>query len=188
MNRNLTIAGLVGAALTTVSGIIIEAVVKPASDVSDKMWSYPWTSHSLVPASLANAVLHLLVVLVFELLIGQVLFVLLALLDCGHGVGPFDCGLGSHGAYPCPRSAVVAMGVGVLARTANNRCATCGVRVGVTVRGPSDNLPMDDPGLTAEQKAWVEARRGADAAPVTEVSGDALCASWWGPRVPDALR
>lgn len=47
------------------------------------------------------------------------------------------------------------MGVGVLARTANNRCATCGVRVGVTVRGPSDNLPMDDPGLTAEQKAWV---------------------------------
>ncbi|TDW69457.1 hypothetical protein [Kribbella pratensis] len=63
MNRNLTIAGLVGAALTTVSGIIIEAVVKPASDVSDKMWSYPWTSHSLVPASLANAVLHLLVVL-----------------------------------------------------------------------------------------------------------------------------
>lgn len=63
MNRKLTVAGLIGAALTVLSGIVIEAVVKPASEVSDKMWSYPWTSDSLVPASLANAVLHLLVVL-----------------------------------------------------------------------------------------------------------------------------
>jgi len=63
MNRKLSIAGLAGAALTVLSGLAIEAVVKPASEVSDKMWSYPWTSDSLVPASIANAVLHLLVLL-----------------------------------------------------------------------------------------------------------------------------
>lgn len=63
MNRNLTVAGLTGAVLTALSGIAVEAVVKPASEVSDEMWSYPWTTDSFVPVSLANAVLHLLVLL-----------------------------------------------------------------------------------------------------------------------------
>ncbi|MGW6201329.1 hypothetical protein ACWF0M_34640 [Kribbella sp. NPDC055110] len=61
MNRNLSVAGLIGAAVTTLTGIAVEAVVKPASDVSDKLWSYPWTSDAFVPVSIGYAVLHLLV-------------------------------------------------------------------------------------------------------------------------------
>ncbi|HEY3563217.1 MAG TPA: hypothetical protein VGL05_37380 [Kribbella sp.] len=61
MNRNLSVTGLIGGAATTLSGIAVEAVVKPASDVSDKLWSYPWSAGALVPVSIAYAVLHLLV-------------------------------------------------------------------------------------------------------------------------------
>ncbi|MFI5695540.1 hypothetical protein ACIA58_27060 [Kribbella sp. NPDC051586] len=61
MNRNLTVLGLVGAAVTTLTGIAVEAVVKPASDISDKVWSYPWSSDAFVPVSIGYAVLHLLV-------------------------------------------------------------------------------------------------------------------------------
>lgn len=63
MNRNLSVAGLIGAAVTTLTGIAVEAVVKPASDVSDKLWSYPWSSDAFVPVSIGYAVLHLLVLL-----------------------------------------------------------------------------------------------------------------------------
>jgi hypothetical protein len=62
MNRNLTL-GLVGAVVTTLTGIAVEAVVKPASDISDTMWSYPWSSDAFVPVSIGYAVLHLLVLL-----------------------------------------------------------------------------------------------------------------------------
>lgn len=61
MNRNLSVTGLIGAAVTTLTGIGVEAVVKPASTISDKLWSYPWSADASVPVSIGYAVLHLLV-------------------------------------------------------------------------------------------------------------------------------
>jgi hypothetical protein len=63
MNRKLAVIGLVGAALTTVTGLAVEVLVKPASDVSDKMWSYPWSSDAIVPVSIVYAAFHVLVFL-----------------------------------------------------------------------------------------------------------------------------
>ena len=62
MNRKLVVVGLVGAVLTTLSAVAIAALIEPASDVSDEMWSYPLTSDAFVPASILYAVFHLLVV------------------------------------------------------------------------------------------------------------------------------
>ncbi|GAB2656082.1 hypothetical protein [Kribbella swartbergensis] len=59
--RKLAAVGLVGAALTALSGVLVAAVVQPASDVSDEQWSYPWSSAALVPVSSLYAVFHLLV-------------------------------------------------------------------------------------------------------------------------------
>lgn len=61
MNRNLSVIGLIGAAVTTLTGIGVEAVVKPASTISDQLWSYPWSADAFVPVSIGYAVLHLLV-------------------------------------------------------------------------------------------------------------------------------
>jgi hypothetical protein len=61
--RKLAATGLVGGALTTVSGLVVAAVIQPASDVSDEMWSYPWSSDALVPVSVLFAAFHLLVFL-----------------------------------------------------------------------------------------------------------------------------
>ncbi|MFI7061402.1 hypothetical protein ACIBL3_10490 [Kribbella sp. NPDC050124] len=59
--RKLAAVGMIGAAVTAVSGAFVAAVVQPASDVSDQMWSYPWSSDLLVPISSVYAVVHLLV-------------------------------------------------------------------------------------------------------------------------------
>lgn len=59
--RRTAVAFMVGAALTAVSGAVVQVVIQPATDVSDETWSYPWSSDALVPVSLAYAVLHLLV-------------------------------------------------------------------------------------------------------------------------------
>lgn len=56
-------AGLIGAAATAVSGIVVQAVVIPASTVPDDRWSYPWSSAALVPVSLLYTALHVLVFL-----------------------------------------------------------------------------------------------------------------------------
>jgi len=61
--------GVVGAAATVVDAIVVRAVVQPGTDVSDKMFSYPFTSGAFVVASLVNALLHALV------LVGVVAFV-----------------------------------------------------------------------------------------------------------------
>lgn len=61
MNRKLAVIGLVGAVLTTLSAVAIAALIEPASDVSDEMWSYPLTTDAFVPASILYAVFHLLV-------------------------------------------------------------------------------------------------------------------------------
>jgi hypothetical protein len=59
--RQLGLLGAIGGALTAISGIVVQGVVQPASDVSDEMWSYPWSSDALVPVSLVYAVFHALV-------------------------------------------------------------------------------------------------------------------------------
>lgn len=61
--RKLAATGLVGGALTTVSGLFVAALIQPVSDVSDEMWSYPWSSDALVPVSILFAAFHLLVFL-----------------------------------------------------------------------------------------------------------------------------
>ena len=61
--RKLAAAGLAGGALTALSGVLVAAVVQPASDVSDELWSYPWSSDALVPVSILYAAFHLLVFL-----------------------------------------------------------------------------------------------------------------------------
>jgi len=59
--RPAAVAFVAGAALTTISAAAVQLVVIPASDVSDEMWSYPWTSGALVAVSLLYAVFHLLI-------------------------------------------------------------------------------------------------------------------------------
>ena len=61
--RTLASAGMLGGAATALSGVAVEAIVRPRSDVSDEMWSYPWSSEALVPVSLGFAGFHLLVFL-----------------------------------------------------------------------------------------------------------------------------
>jgi len=52
-----------GAAATAVSGLLIQTVVQPSTDVSDKMWRYPWSdSGTFIAVSLLYIVFHLLVV------------------------------------------------------------------------------------------------------------------------------
>ncbi|MDG6106157.1 hypothetical protein Daura_20470 [Dactylosporangium aurantiacum] len=59
--RQLGLLGAVGGALTAISGIVVQGVVQPATDVPDDMWSYPWSSDALVPVSIVYAVFHALV-------------------------------------------------------------------------------------------------------------------------------
>jgi hypothetical protein len=50
-----------GGAATAVSGLVVQAAVQPMTTVSDDLWSYPWTSSSLVAVSVLWAGLHVLV-------------------------------------------------------------------------------------------------------------------------------
>jgi hypothetical protein len=59
--RRAGVIGVAGGALTAVSGLVVEAIVKPASDVSDDMWSYPWSGGAFVAACVLYAVFHALV-------------------------------------------------------------------------------------------------------------------------------
>jgi hypothetical protein len=59
--RRAGLLGAVGGALTVISGVVVQGIVQPASDVSDEMWSYPWSSDALVPVSLGYAAFHVLV-------------------------------------------------------------------------------------------------------------------------------
>lgn len=52
---------LAGAGATAVAAVAVQAFVVPSTDVSDKVWSYPWSPGALVPVSLAYIVLHLVV-------------------------------------------------------------------------------------------------------------------------------
>ena len=59
--RTAGISCIVGAAATTLGGIVVQGIVQPATTVSDDRWSYPWSSGALVPVSILWASLHLLV-------------------------------------------------------------------------------------------------------------------------------
>ena len=61
-NRRAAVALVAGAAATIVSGVLVQAVVMPASDVSDERWSYPWSGPALVAVSILYAALHVLVI------------------------------------------------------------------------------------------------------------------------------
>jgi hypothetical protein len=59
--RRAGLLGAVGGALSVISGLVVQGIVRPASDVSDEMWSYPWSSDALIPVSLVYAAFHVLV-------------------------------------------------------------------------------------------------------------------------------
>jgi hypothetical protein len=59
--RTAGISCIVGAAATTLGGIVVQGVIQPATNVSDQKWSYPWSSGALVPVSILWASLHVLV-------------------------------------------------------------------------------------------------------------------------------
>jgi hypothetical protein len=59
--RRFGLVGAVGGTLTAISGLVVQGIIQPASDVSNEMWSYPWSSDALVPVSLLYAVFHALV-------------------------------------------------------------------------------------------------------------------------------
>ena len=59
--RRAAVAGIVGATATAIGGLVVQAVIQPSTTVSDKRWSYPWSSSSLVPISILWASLHVLV-------------------------------------------------------------------------------------------------------------------------------
>jgi hypothetical protein len=52
-----------GGALTAISGILVQTVVMPGSDVPDDQWSYPWSASALVPVSAVYATFHVLIFL-----------------------------------------------------------------------------------------------------------------------------
>ena len=58
--RRSAIIGIVGATATALGGLVVQGVVQPATTVSDKLWSYPWSSSALVPISIFGP-LHVLV-------------------------------------------------------------------------------------------------------------------------------
>ena len=59
--RTAGISCIVGAAATTLGGIVVQGIVQPATTVSDHRWSYPWSSGALVPVSILWASLHVVV-------------------------------------------------------------------------------------------------------------------------------
>jgi hypothetical protein len=59
--RGAAFAGIAGAGITAVAGIVVQAVVQPGTDVSDDHWSYPWSSAAYVRFSLLSALAFALV-------------------------------------------------------------------------------------------------------------------------------
>jgi hypothetical protein len=61
VHRPAAWAFIVGAAGTTVAGVLIQTLVIPTTDVSEDRWSYPWEAGPFVAVSFVYIVLHLLV-------------------------------------------------------------------------------------------------------------------------------
>lgn len=58
--RKAGIACIVGALITAIGGVVSQ-VAQSSTTVSDEMWSYPWSSGTLVPLSLLWAFAHVLI-------------------------------------------------------------------------------------------------------------------------------
>jgi hypothetical protein len=61
VHRPAAWAFIIGAAGTTIAGVLIQTLVIPATDVADDRWSYPWEAGPFVVVSFVYIVLHLLV-------------------------------------------------------------------------------------------------------------------------------
>jgi hypothetical protein len=61
VHRAAASAFIVGAAGTTIAGVMIQTLVIPTTDVADDRWSYPWEAGPFVVVSFVYIVLHLLV-------------------------------------------------------------------------------------------------------------------------------
>ncbi len=59
--RRAAVMGITGALITAVGGAVVQAIVQPRTNVSDEMWSYPWSSDALIPVSLLWGLAHVLV-------------------------------------------------------------------------------------------------------------------------------
>lgn len=59
--RTAGVVGAIGGALTALSGLLVEAVVKPTTDVADDRWSYPWSGGAFVAVCVVYAGFHALV-------------------------------------------------------------------------------------------------------------------------------
>jgi hypothetical protein len=59
--RTAGIVGALGGALTALSGLLVETVVTPASDIPDDRWSYPWSGAAFVAVCVVYAAFHALV-------------------------------------------------------------------------------------------------------------------------------
>ena len=59
--RSGALVAIIGGAATALSGVLVQAVVQPASTVPDTMWSYPWSADAIVPVSIVYALFHLIV-------------------------------------------------------------------------------------------------------------------------------
>lgn len=58
--RRAAMADIAGAAATAIGGLLVHAVVQPATIVSAKRWSYPWSRSALASVSILWARLHAL--------------------------------------------------------------------------------------------------------------------------------
>ena len=59
--RAASISCVAGAAATALGGMVVQAIVQPATNISHDRWSYPWSSAALIPISLLWASLHVFV-------------------------------------------------------------------------------------------------------------------------------
>lgn len=60
--RRFAAVGIAGAALSAISGAVVQGAVQPSTTVSDTMWRYPWSSGAFVLVSVVYAAMHVLVI------------------------------------------------------------------------------------------------------------------------------
>ncbi len=60
--RRFAAVGIAGAALSAISGAVVQGAVQPSTTVPDTMWRYPWSSGAFVLVSVVYAAMHVLVI------------------------------------------------------------------------------------------------------------------------------
>jgi hypothetical protein len=61
-NRRAALLLVAGAVATILSGVVVQAIVMPTTDVADDRWSYPWSPTALVAVSILYTAVHVLVI------------------------------------------------------------------------------------------------------------------------------